>query len=147
VGNNLHLSYPSAAASPGGAVVFEYDGKMDHPDGQATVRVPGTDADLATPDAIACTNHYLDRTAAPVSGNSYERYQTLAAGIDGAVGAGGLDADAAHALIGQVANGTTAHSVVVDAAAGELRIHVAPQPGTPATDADPHVIDLASIFE
>jgi hypothetical protein len=147
VGNNLHMSYPSAAGSPGGAVVFEYDGATDHADGQATVREAGEDTDLATPDAIACTNHYVKRTDPPTEGDSYDRHQTLIAGIDASAGAGGLDADGALALIGEVANEYTAHTVVIDAAAAELRIYVAPETGTPATEATPHVIDLETVFE
>jgi len=147
VGNNLHLSYPSALGSPGGAVVYEYDGATDHNDGQATVREPGDDPSVSTQEALVVTNHYMKRTDPPADGDSYNRYQTLAAGIGAATGNGGLDADAAHALIDQVANQYTAHSVVIDAAARELRIFVAPTPGTPATDAPPHVIDLDAIFE
>jgi len=145
VGNNLHLSYPAGA--DGGAVVFEYDGAMDHEDGQATVREPGQDAALTTPDAVACTNHYIERTEPPTGGDSYSRHQTLVAGIEAAAGSGGLDADGAHALIDSVANGYTAHSVVIDAANRQLRIFVAPTPGTPATDAPPHVIDLDALFD
>ncbi len=147
VGNNLHLSYPTGSDSPGGAVVFEYDGATDHEDGQATVREPGYDVDLTTPDAVACTNHYVQRTDPPSEGDSFDRQQTLLTGIDASVAAGGLDADGAHALIAQVANGYTAHSVVVDSAAGVLRVYVAPEPGTPATDAEPHVIDLTALFD
>ncbi len=147
VGNNLHLSYPTGSDSPGGAVVFEYDGATDHEDGQATVRESGEYADMGTPDALACTNHYIKRTDPPTEGDSYDRHHTLIDGIDAAVATGGLDADGAHALIAQVANPYTAHSVVVDAAASELRIFVAPEPGTPATDATPHVIDLSEAFE
>ena len=147
VGNNLHLSYPTGSDSPGGAVVFEYDGATDHEDGQATVREPGYDPDLVSPDAVACTNHYVQRTDPPTEGDSYDRHHTLIAGIDASIATGGLDADGAHGLIASVANGYTAHSVIVDSAAGELWVYVAPQPGTPATDADPHVIDLAVLFE
>ncbi len=147
VGNNLHLSYPSAAASPGGAVVFEYDGATDHADGQATVREAGEDPDLQTPDAIACTNHYEKRSEPPTEGDSYDRIQTLITGIDDSAGGSGLDAAGALALIDQVANQYTAHSVVIDAAAAELQVFVAPEPGTPATEAAPHVIDLDVLFE
>ena len=147
VGNNLHLSYPVGAGSPGGAVVFEYDGATDHEDGQVTARKPGEDADLVTPDAIACTNHYVKRTEPPTQGDSYGRQQALLAGIEAAAASGGLDAGGAHALISEVANAYTAHSVIIDAAAAELRVHVAPEPGTPATDAAAHVIDLATIFD
>ena len=147
VGNNLHLSYPSALGSPGGAVVYEYDGATDHNDGQATVREPGDDPSVSTQEALVVTNHYMKRTDPPADGDSYNRYQTLAAGIGAATGNGGLDADAAHALIDQVANQYTAHSVVIDAAAAELQVFVAPEPGTPATEAAPHVIDLDVLFE
>ena len=147
VGNNLHLSYPNGTASPGGAVVFEYDGATDHEDGQATVRQPGDYPDMGTPDALACTNHYVKRSDPPSDGDSYDRHHTLIDGIGAALATGGLDADGAHALIAQVANQYTAHSVVVDAAASELRIFVAAEPGTPATDAAPHLIDLSTIFE
>jgi hypothetical protein len=147
VGNNLHLSYPTGSDSPGGAVVFEYDGATDHEDGQATVREPGYDVDLATSDAIACTNHYVQRTDPPTEGDSYDRHHTLIGGIDASVATGGLDAAGAHDLIASVANGYTAHSVVVDSAAGELWVFVAPEPGTPATDAEPHVVDLATLFD
>ena len=33
------------------------------------------------------------------------------------------------------------------ASAAELRVYVAPEPGTPATAAAPHVIDLEALFD
>jgi len=145
VGNNLHLAYSAAAEGPGGAV-FEYDGASDHADGQATVRVPGEDPGLTTADAIACTNHYVKRTTPPTSGNSFERLATLQAGIDAAVASGGLDAEGARALINEVANHTTAHSVVIDGAAREFRVYVADVTGTPAPTVAPVVIELDQIW-
>lgn len=146
VGNNLHLAYASAAAGPGGAV-FEYDGASDHPDGQATVRLPGEDPGLTTLDATACTNHYVERTDPPTSGDSFNRLETLQAGIDGAVASGGLDAAGARALIGEVANGYTAHTVVIDGANRELQVYVPDEPGTPAPEVEPVVLDLDTLWD
>jgi len=145
VGNNLHLAYSSMAAGPG-AVVFEYDGASDHADGQATVRFPGDDPGLTTADAITCTNHYINRSTPPTSGNSYDRLATLQAGIDAAVASGGLDAEGARALINEVANHTTAHSVVIDGAAREFRVYIADVTGTPAPTVAPVVLDLDELW-
>jgi hypothetical protein len=128
-------------------VVFEYDGASDHADGQATVRHPGDDPALATADGIVCTNHYVLRDDPADDGmNTQERYATLVAGIDAGVAAGGLDADGALALIGEVANEYTAHTVVIDSAHREFRVYVAPVPGTPAPEATPSVLDLDQLF-
>ena len=96
---------------------------------------------------MSCTNHYVKRVEPPTEGDSFNRLQTLQAGMDAAVAAGGLDADGAHDLIAQVANQYTAHTVVVDAANREFRVYVAPSVGAPATDAEPHVLDLDQLFE
>ena len=147
VGNNLHLSFPTALGNGEGSAVFEYDGASDHADGQATVREGGESAELITLDGVSCTNHYVKRVEPPTEGDSFNRLQTLQAGMDAAVAAGGLDADGAHDLIAQVANQYTAHTVVVDAANREFRVYVAPSVGAPATDAEPHVLDLDQLFE
>ncbi len=145
-GNNLHLSFPVALGGGHGGVVYEYDGASDHSDGQATVRSFGESANLDTSEGVACTNHYIKRTEPPTSGNSYDRIQTLQNGMDQAIPEGGLDANAAHDLIAEVANQYTAHTVIVDTAAREFWVYVAPEPGLPATDADPHVLDLDELF-
>ena len=147
VGNNLHLSFPMATGVTQGGVVFEYDGKSDHEDGQATVRVAGEDPDLTTLDGIACTNHYEKRSEPPTSGDSWSRLDTLVKGLDTAAADGGLDADSALALIDSISNEYTAHSVVMDNANRELRVYVAPETGTPATQADPMLLDLDTLFD
>ncbi len=146
-GNNLHLSFPTGRGGGAGAVVFEFDGNTDHEDGQVTVRQPGFDPELGTDDAIACTNHYLERSEPPDDNDSTQRLDTLRAGLEDALSGGGMDAEGGRALIESVSWEATAHSVVMDHASGELRVFVAPETGTPAPSAEPAVIDLEAIFD
>lgn len=146
-GNNLHLSLPLARGDGAGAVVFEFDGATDHADGQVTVREAGFDPDLETGDAITCTNHYLQRSDPPKENDSTQRIATLQAGLDQAAASGGLDVEGARALIEQVSWDATAHSVVMDTAAMELRVYVAPEVGIPAPTTDPAVVDLETLWE
>ncbi len=146
-GNNLHLSFPLERGDGGGAVVFEFDGATDHADGQVTVREPGFDPQLQTDQAIACTNHYLQRSDPPAENDSTQRLDTLRAGLNAAAGAGGLDVEGARALIEAVSWEATAHSVVMDTATRELRVFVAPEAGTPAPTTEPAVIQLDSLFD
>ena len=146
-GNNLHLSFPTERGGGSGAVVFEFDGNYDHADGQVTVRHPGFDEGISGDDAIACTNHYLERRDPPDDNDSTQRLSVLQAGLNDALAGAALDTEGARALIEAVSWEATAHSVVMDHAAGELRIYVAPEPGVPAPTSDPTVIDLAGIFD
>ena len=151
-GNNLHFSMPQARATQGAGIVFEYDGAADQPDGQATRRVGGDDPDLATADATAATNHYVVREQGADPGtvgsaSSAGRLATLQAGLDGAVAEGGLDANGAMELIGAVANEYTAHSVLFDHAAGELRLYVPTEVGQPAPEAEPTIFDLGTLWD
>ena len=145
-GNNLHLSFPLERGNGGGAVVFEFDGATDHADGQVTVRHPGFDPDLQTDEAIACTNHYLQRSEPPADNDSTQRLEVLRAGLNEAVVGTGLDVESARALIEAVSWEATAHSVVMDSATRELRIYVAPETGTPAPTAEPAVVQLDALF-
>ncbi len=146
-GNNLHLSHPLDRGEGGGAAVFEFDGNYDHPDGQVTVRQPGFDSVIASDEAIACTNHYLQRSELPEPNDSTERLDTLQAGLNAALAGAPMDADGARDLIASVAWEATAHSVVFDTDSRELRVYIAPETGTPATENTPHVIDLDALFE
>jgi len=145
-GNNLHLSFPLSHDDGTAAVVFEFDGATDHADGQVTVRQPGFDPDLVTGDAITCTNHYLQRADPPKENDSTQRIATLQAGLDEAAASGGLDAEAARALIEQVSWDATAHSVVMDGSSMELRVFVAPETGIPAPTTAPAVVDLEALW-
>jgi hypothetical protein len=146
-GNNLHLSFPTGRGDGGGAVIFEFDGNYDHPDGQVTVRRPGFDEAITSDEAIACTNHYLERRDPPADNDSTQRLSTLQAGLNAALAGAPLDVEGAHALIASVAWEATAHSVVMDNASRELRVYIAPEEGTPATSAQPHVVHLDALFE
>lgn len=150
VGNNLHLSFPTARSADGiGAVVFEYDGAADHADGQVTVRWPGEDPDRARTLGIAATNHYVKRRAPEMDGDSYERQASLLAAVDAAEQDGGIALDRGHDMLSAVVNGysgLTVHSILVDTASRELRLHVAADPQSPAPDAAPTVLDLDALF-
>ncbi|MDY0001014.1 MAG: C45 family peptidase [Polyangia bacterium] len=150
VGNNLHFSMACDGSDCTGGVVFEYDGLSTHTDGRVTVRAPDDVEDgITTSDAIACTNHYLERTAAPTSGNSYDRYQTLANGINAAVTTGGLDRAGALALMRTTADqggSPTVHTVIMDTASMTLELYVPGEVNTEAPYTQPHVLDLNSLF-
>lgn len=149
VGNNLHLSFPTARGGGIGAVVFEYDGAADHEDGQVTVRYPGEDPDRARTLGIAATNHYVKRRAPEMDGDSYERQISLLQAIDDAEQGGGIALDRGHEMLSAVVNGysgLTVHSILVDTANRELRLHVAADPQSPAPDAEPTVLDLDALF-
>lgn len=148
VGSNLHLSFPTARGTDGsGAVVFEYDGAADAPDGQVTVLRPGDDPDLLSIDGLVATNHFTVREEPETSGNSFDRHQSLIAAIDAAPNAGGLNPDLGRtALVNVAQGGYTAHSILIDTANRELRVFVAPDPNTMALEAEPNVIDLDELF-
>ncbi len=145
MGNNLHLSFPCLGAGCTGGAVLEYDGDATHEDGRVTVRGPGLEG-YATQDATVCTNHFVDRRPPPTGGDSWRRLTTLAAGVDEAASAGGLEPDSARDLIAEVAHGATVHTVIMDPAAMELSLYVSPEPGTPAPEAEPAVMNLDEIF-
>lgn len=145
-GNNLHLSFPLSRGDGIGAVVFEVDGNDETTDGQATVRRPGEDPDFARTDAIVATNHYIKRRTPDSSGDSYERAMTLRADLDATEQ---VDTEAGRGFLQDVArdqDGITAHSVVFDMANHSLDLYVAPDPATPAVDAEPVHLDLDAIF-
>lgn len=150
VGNNLHFSMACDGSGCAGGVVFEYDGMSTHADGRVTVRAPDdVDDGITTADAIACTNHYLERTTAPSSGNSYDRYQTLADGINAAVSTGGLDRAGALALMQTTADqggSPTVHTVIMDSATMTLELYVPSDVDTEAPYTLPHVLDLNALF-
>jgi hypothetical protein len=150
VGNNLHLSFPTALGGGIGGVVLEYDGASDAPDGQVTVRRPGEDPSLDRTDAIVATNHYIKRTAPDTAGDSFDRSESLRADIRTAVGDGtGVSASLGRDMLGAIALGTdglTAHSVVIDAANRRFDVYVGADPTQPAPDALPVEIDLDELF-
>ncbi|MFZ5476169.1 MAG: hypothetical protein ACOZNI_05285 [Myxococcota bacterium] len=146
VGSNLHLSFPTARGGGIGGVVLEYDGAADAPDGQVTVRRPGDDPDYAGTDGIVATNHFVTREPPESSGDSADRHHALLADL----AEGGLDADSGRVALAGVArrrDGLTAHSIVIDTAARELRVFVAPDPTTPAPDVEPVVLGLDALFD
>ncbi len=153
MGNNLHMSVPcdGTGGCVGGAV-FELDGNGTHGDGFATRRMPGDASDgLATSEAIVCTNHYMERSAPPTSGGSYDRYQTLVTGVNDATAAGGtVGADDLLAMMQETADmntgSPTLHSVIMDVSAMTLTVFVAESASVEAPYTTPHVIDLAAIF-
>lgn len=147
-GNGMHLVWPAAAGHDAGGAVFEYDGNEEHPDAQATVRVPGDHQGiLQTMDATVLTNHYMQRTEPPSGGDSMNRYETLAQGIDEAVGQGGIDADGAYTLISSVAREWTAHTTLLDSSDRSLKIWIAEAYGQPAVEAEPMTLDLDSLWD
>jgi hypothetical protein len=147
-GNALHLGWAANQRHAAGGAVFEYDGQASHADGQATVREPGaSQGSLQTLDATISTNHYQQRTAAPTSGDSVDRYRTLATGIDAAVRQGGIDADGAVELLGQVDRTWTAHVTVYDASDDTLRLWVSESPERSALESTPVTLDLGSLWD
>ncbi len=147
-GNGMHLGWAESDQHSAGGAVFEYDGNEEHPDAQATVRVPGEhQGDLQTQDATICTNHYMQRSDPPSGGDSMSRYRTLAQGIDGAVSGGGLDAAASEALLGEVARTWTAHSTLLDMSDRSLRVWIAQEPGQAALESDPVTLSLDELWE
>ena len=147
-GNALHLGWSANQGHAAGGAVFEYDGHASHPDGQATVREPGAyQASLQTRDATISTNHYLQRTDPPASGDSVDRYRTLATGIDDAVTRGGVDADGAFELLALVDRTWTAHVTVYDAADDTLRLWVSEGPDLSALESTPVTLDLDSLWD
>ncbi|MFH1469642.1 MAG: C45 family autoproteolytic acyltransferase/hydrolase [Pseudomonadota bacterium] len=147
-GNALHLGWAANAQHTAGGAVFEYDGHQSHADGQATVREPGpSQGSLRTSDATISTNHYMQRTEQPTGGDSLERYDTMASGIDAAVARGGLDADEAFDLLDQVDRTWTAHITVYDASDDTLRLWVSEGPNRSATGATPITLDLGTLWD
>lgn len=145
-GSNLHLAFPLARGDGDvGAVVLEYDGAADSPDGQVTVRRPGEDPDMVRTNAIVAANHYIRREAPPVDGDSQERTMTLRQTID----AGAVDLAAGRAMLSAVKNGysgITTHSILLDTANRELQVFVAPTAIDAAPDFEPVILDLDAIF-
>ncbi len=147
-GNNLHLGWAATESRQAGAAVFEYDGAGDHEDGQATVRSPGShQGSLQTTDAMVCTNHYLQRTEPDPSGDSVNRYDSVAEGVDAAVASGGLDATQAFTLMDAVSKSFTAHTTILDTSSMILQLWVAEAPGQSATDAEPVTLELGSLWD
>jgi hypothetical protein len=147
VGNNLHLSFPTARGGGIGGVVFEYDGGASD-DGQVTVRYPGDDPALGT-DAIAATNHYLLRQAPDTAGDSFDRLTSLQGAITTNEQTGGVAPGSAVNLLRAVErdhDGVTAHSVVIDAANRSLQVFIADDPATPAPDSASVTYDLDELF-
>jgi len=147
-GNNLHLSFPMARGNGIGGVVFEYDGG-EAPDGQVTVRYPGDDPDLAVPDAIVATNHYLLREAPDTSGDSFDRISKLHTGVLTDADAGGVDDVTGLGLLQSVErdhDGVTVHSVIIDSANRSLEVLVADDPATAAPDSASVTYDLDQLF-
>ncbi len=147
-GNGLHLGWAATGQHEAGGAVFEYDGNEEHQDAQTTVRVPGDfQGILETLDATVLTNHYMQRTEPPTGGDSMNRYDTLARGVDEAVPDGGLDADQAFELISQVARDWTAHTTILDTSDHSLRVWIAERDGQPAVDASPVTLDLETLWD
>lgn len=147
VGNNLHLSFPIArTGGQYGAVVFEYDGASDQPDGEATVRYAGDDPDLTQTNAIVATNHYIKREAPPTEGDSYDRAMKLRGGI----AASAVDRTAGHDMLQSVQrdhDGLTAHSILIDSANQTIEVLIAPDATDAAPEfAEPVVITFDELF-
>lgn len=139
----LHMPMPISIHEP---VVLEVDGDEDHADGQVTVRRAG---DYPAPDhaqGLVNTNHYVTRRPPIEDDDSAPRYDTLAAGVSAALTAP-LDMDAGDDLIGEVGMWATAHSITYDAYRAELWVHIAPEYGTPANTAEPHVVTFEELFD
>jgi hypothetical protein len=151
-GNNLHLAYPLARGDgTGGAVVFEYDGDYDAPDGEVTVRRPGEDPDFDRDDGIVAANHYIKRAPRPADDDDSEiRTTELRAAIDAGAAQGGIDLEAGRTMLATVKNGysgITTHSILLDTANRELQLFVAPDADDAAPDFDPVSIDLDALFD
>lgn len=146
VGNNLHLAMPMARGHGEGGVVLEYDGDSDHPDGRVTVRRAGEDEQEPRTDVTLAANHYAKRRVDLGDDDSNGRIDTLARAIDrGAVRE--LDAQGLLDAVKNGYSGITAHSIVVDAAARELSVYVAPHADTSATESEPTVFALDELFD
>lgn len=153
MGDNFHFSFPCPAAGCTGGVVFELDGDSSHPDGQVTVRRAGEfTGGVASPDAIACTNHYLKRAApAPDGRSTYVRLQTLADALNAAAEHGGIDVAGALAAMAATAQQTssilTVHTTIMDHASSTLRVYVAESvAATSPNDPTPAVLHLPTLF-
>lgn len=145
VGNNLHLAMPMARGGGQGGVVLEVDGHASNPDGQVTVRRGGEDTQEPRTDVTLAANHYAKRRVDLGDDDSNGRVATLASIVD----AGPVDPADAIGMLDAVKNGysgITAHSIVVDSAARELRMYVAPAPDRSATEAPPTTFDLDEVF-
>ena len=147
-GNGMHLGWAQTSLHEPGGAVYEYDGNEEHEDAQATVRVPGEhQGELQTTDATVCTNHYMQRTTPPSGGDSLSRYNSLAQGIDSAVASGGMDADDAADMLGDVARTWTAHSTVLDMSDRTLRVWIAEREGQAALESDPVTLSLDELWD
>ena len=147
-GNGLHLGWGESELHSAGGAVFEYDGNEEHSDAQATVRVPGAhQGELQTTEATVCTNHYMQRTTPPAGGDSMTRYRSLAASIDDAVGRGGLTAEDAYGMLGDVSRSWTAHSTILDTSDRSLKVWIAEREGQAALDADPVTLSLDELWD
>jgi len=120
-GNNLHLSLPCDGDGCTGGAVYELDGHTSHGDGQATVRLPHHDL-IGAGSAIVATNHYVERSTPPTSGDSYSRYDDLSDHIQQAIGDGGVDVSTAWSMLSDVSLSNTAHSLVVHDRILHLRV-------------------------
>jgi len=148
IGSILHTYFPAPVDGSPAAAVFEYDDDATHPDGRVTVREPGDDPDLATPEALAATNHYVARGGDVVDEmDTLDRLSTLDAGLAAAAEAGGLDRDGAWALIDAVSYPYTSHSILYDDATQTLEVFLSTGMDLPAPDTTPHVVDLDTLFD
>ncbi|MBF0441330.1 MAG: hypothetical protein HQK54_05445 [Oligoflexales bacterium] len=83
MGSNISLNVPCNNTSCTGSVTIETDGQRSHPDGAATIRYPGEkEPMLNTGNALIATNHHIKRHEPSVSGDSFERYRTLAQNVN-----------------------------------------------------------------
>ncbi|MBK8914688.1 MAG: hypothetical protein IPM64_08845 [Phycisphaerales bacterium] len=149
-GGNIHVSGPRAAASGSPARVFEWDGNrrdsgvssreapyagLDTPASAAEEGSNGV-ADHGAAAIIACTNHMRLRREPTACG----RYQKLTGRFEAGGATKRYDAKDAMALIREVADGTTQHSVVFEPARRRMLVHIS------ALRDAPVVIDLAEIL-
>ena len=89
----------------------------------------------------------MQRTSPPAGGDSRGRYDTLASGIDAAVGSGGLDVEASRELLEQVDRTWTAHSTILDADDRTLRVWISEQTGVSALEAEPVTLCLDDLWD
>lgn len=114
VGNNIHTSAPVTGSRPP-AAVFEWDGNpREH---GVQVRLPATSDWQAT--ALCCTNHMRTRRDA----RPCERYTKFSAAFDEARAQGAkIGVEQAFALLRDVGQRSTLHSVVFEPAAGKMHV-------------------------
>ncbi len=130
MGQNVHVSGPGIVPA-----VLEWDGNAK--DGGVTVRRPEG-------EKLACTNHYVARTARD-DAESRRRYDALLAGT-----AGPIDFEAAKKLLDRVsASGSvvTYASVVVWPASKRYAFAISPKLGTSSTRGRWTTVEWSELFE